>query len=228
MKVRPSESTACSQATNMQLRTIDQLADEIGLTPRTIRSYHARGLLPPPVRVGRKPMYGLGHLIRMRNVLRLQSRGLPLEAIRALLEPDLVLGQFLPPGHSFTAALRAEPNLLNSLIACGVLVRNPDGGLVIRNARAVLAAHAAGPAGASISQTLHVLADAVTATLPHARDALIGVDAAVRDRLPGRAAVPEALIDLTVEALRLALTHLSSLGADQTAEMVGEYTTSHG
>jgi len=213
MIVRPSE------APDLRLRTIDQLAQEIGLTPRTIRSYHARGLLPPPVRVGRKPMYSLGHLIRMRNVLRLQSRGLPLEAIKALLEPDQMLGQFLPPGHSFTAALRADPNLLGSLIACGVLVRNPDGGLVIRNARAVLAAHAAGPAGASISQTLHVLADAVTAARPHARNALIGVDEAVRARLPGRTAIPEALIDLTVEALRLALTHLANLD--------NEYSGSH-
>jgi len=192
------------------LRTIDQFADEIGMTTRTVRSYHSRGLLPPPIRVGRKPLYNGRHLIRMRDVLQLQRRGLPLEAIRALLEPDQVLGQFLPPNHSITAALRADPELLGTLIACGALTRGPGGGLVIRNARAVLAAHAAAAPGAAISQTLNVLADAITVMLPHARAALAGVDAAVRHNLPGHRALVDGLIDVVVEAFRLALTQLDA------------------
>lgn len=190
------------------LRTIEQFAVEIGVTARTVRSYHSRGLLPPPIRMGRKPLYSGRHLIRMRNVLRLQRRGLPLEAIRALLEPDQVLGQFLPPNHSITAALRSDPGLLGSLIACGALTRSPSGGLAIRNARAVLAAHAAGAPGASISQTLNVLADAMAITLPHAQATLSGVDAAVRRTLPGRP-FTEGVIDLVVEAFRLALIQLN-------------------
>ena len=179
-----------------RMLTIDEFAAEIGMTTRTVRSYQARGLLPSPVRIRRTPMYGSRHLARMRSVLWLQNRRLPLEAIKALLEPDLVLREFLPGGEVLAQLLRNEPELLSSLLGCGVVVRRPDGGLVLRDARAVLAA---GRRGAPICQAMSTLANAVTTLRPYSSHAL----AALRRSAP---TVPlEDLTELAVEAFRLAI-----------------------
>jgi DNA-binding transcriptional MerR regulator len=69
--------------------TIEQLAQEAGLSVRNLRSHHARGLLPPPevrVRVG---YYGPEHIARLRLIKELQDEGLKLDGIKRLLEePD--------------------------------------------------------------------------------------------------------------------------------------------
>ena len=188
--------------------TIDEFAAEIGMTTRTVRSYQARGLLPAPKRLGRSPMYDGFHLTRMRTVLRLQHRGLPLEAIRALLEPDLVLRQFLPTGVALVCALRDNPDLLHEAIECGVVTRLPDGSLELRNARAVLAA---GRRGASIVHTVNVLVQAVSALRPHAESAF----AEVQRSTPSVPA--ENLAELVVEAFRIAVAAVASHEVSRTA-----------
>jgi len=203
-----------------QLLTIDQLAAEVGLSTRSIRSYHARGLLPPAVRVGRTPYYGRAHLARMRAVLRLQRRGLSLDAVRALLEPDTVLGQLLLPGNLIIAALRADPELFHVLTAAGVLSQRPDGGLGVRSARAVLAARAATRRGLPVGKVLRMLADATAAVLPLAQVAMSRVEAEVR----GRHADPgeEDLLELTVEVFRLSLMRLRRDGPAATGRDTGD------
>jgi DNA-binding transcriptional MerR regulator len=65
--------------------TIEQLAQQTGLSVRNIRSHHARGLLPPPevrVRVG---YYGPEHMSRLKLIKELQDEGLKLEGIKRLL-----------------------------------------------------------------------------------------------------------------------------------------------
>ncbi|MFC3893283.1 MerR family transcriptional regulator [Lentzea rhizosphaerae] len=188
--------------------TIDEFAAEIGMTTRTVRSYQARGLLPAPNRLGRSPMYDDFHLTRMRTVLRLQHRGLPLEAIRALLAPDLVLRQFLPAGDVLVCALRQNAELLHAAIDCGVVTQLPDGSLELPNARAVLAA---GRTGAPIGHTVSVLVQAVSALRPHAEPAL----AEVRRSAPS--VPPENLAELVVEAFRLAVMSVASRGVPRTA-----------
>lgn len=188
--------------------TIDEFAAEIGMTTRTVRSYQARGLLPAPNRLGRSPMYDDFHLARMRTVLRLQHRGLPLEAIRVLLAPDLVLRQFLPTGNALVCALRHNPELLHSAIECGVVTQLPDGTLEVRNARAVLAA---GRTGAPIAHTVSVLVQAVSALQPHAESALAEV------RRSAQSVPPENLAELVVEAFRLAVMSVASRGVPRTA-----------
>jgi DNA-binding transcriptional MerR regulator len=188
--------------------TIDEFAAEIGMTTRTVRSYQARGLLPAPNRLGRSPMYDGFHLTRMRTVLRLQHRGLPLEAIRALLAPDLVLRQFLPTSDVLVCALRHNPELLRSAIDCGVLTQLPDGSLELRNARAVLAASRT---GAPIGHTVSVLVEAVSALRPHAESAL----AEVQRSAPS--VPPENLAELVVEAFRLAIMAVTTHGVPRTA-----------
>lgn len=188
--------------------TIDEFAAEIGMTTRTVRSYQARGLLPPPNRLGRSPMYDDCHLTRMRTVLRLQNRGLPLEAIRALLAPDLVLRQFLPTSDVLVCALRQNSDLLHSAIECGVVTRLPDGSLELRNARAVIAA---GRTGAPIGHTVCVLVQAVSALRPHVESVLADV------RRSAPSVPPENLAELAVEAFRLAITAMTTHDVSRTA-----------
>lgn len=65
--------------------TIDELAQEAGLTVRNIRSHHTRGLLPPPDVRGRTGYYGDEHLERLRLIQELQADGLPLRLVERLL-----------------------------------------------------------------------------------------------------------------------------------------------
>lgn len=63
-----------------------EVAEEAGVTQRTVRYYQAAGLLPAPERVGRRVVYGPEHLSRLRKIAELQERGLKLESIRDVLE----------------------------------------------------------------------------------------------------------------------------------------------
>jgi DNA-binding transcriptional MerR regulator len=65
--------------------TIDELAQETGLTVRNVRSHHARGLLPPPEVRGRTGFYGPEHVERLRLIGELQSEGMKLDGIKRLL-----------------------------------------------------------------------------------------------------------------------------------------------
>jgi DNA-binding transcriptional MerR regulator len=66
--------------------TLADLARLGDVTPRTIRYYLHRGLLPSPEPAGPATRYGEGHLRRLRLIRRLQRDHLPLAEIRARLE----------------------------------------------------------------------------------------------------------------------------------------------
>lgn len=65
---------------------IDDLAREAGVPSTTIRLYQTKGLLPPPVLVGRTGWYSGAHLERLRLIARLRAQGFSLAGIAALLE----------------------------------------------------------------------------------------------------------------------------------------------
>ncbi len=68
-----------------------ELAAEVGVSPRTVRYYVQRGLLPAPPFKGPDTVYGEEHLQRLKAIRVLQARFLPLEAIQvelARLSPD--------------------------------------------------------------------------------------------------------------------------------------------
>ena len=79
--------------------SLAELAEETGLTPRTIRYYISRGLLGGPSVAGRGAVYTAGHLDRLRQIQDLQSRGAMLAQIGRLLGAE---------GHE-AAAPAAEP-----------------------------------------------------------------------------------------------------------------------
>ena len=65
--------------------TIANLEAETGINARTIRYYVSQGLLPPAHGRGPSATYDLGHLLRLRAILLLKDRHLPLEEIKGKL-----------------------------------------------------------------------------------------------------------------------------------------------
>jgi len=61
--------------------TLERLARAVGMTPRNIRAYQTRGLLPRPVRNGRVATYGEHHVVRLKQIQRLREIGVPLRLI---------------------------------------------------------------------------------------------------------------------------------------------------
>jgi DNA-binding transcriptional MerR regulator len=66
--------------------SLQQLADQAGVTPRTVRYYISQGLLPAPTALGPNTRYARGHLDRLRLIRRLQLEHQPLAEIRSRLE----------------------------------------------------------------------------------------------------------------------------------------------
>jgi DNA-binding transcriptional MerR regulator len=64
---------------------VDELAERAGVSRRTVRYYVQRGLLPPPLGLGRGNHYTERHLETLVRVRELQERGVPLEGIAARL-----------------------------------------------------------------------------------------------------------------------------------------------
>ena len=64
---------------------LDELAERAGVSPRTVRYYVQRGLLPAPEFRGPDTAYGDEHLQRLRAIRALQEKHMPLDAIEAAL-----------------------------------------------------------------------------------------------------------------------------------------------
>jgi DNA-binding transcriptional MerR regulator len=65
--------------------TVEQLAQETGMSVRNIRNHQSRGLLPPPDVKGRTGYYGEEHIARLRLVQELQTEGFKLDVIQRLI-----------------------------------------------------------------------------------------------------------------------------------------------
>ncbi len=72
--------------TEAQTFKLDELARAAGTSPRTVRYYVQRGLLPAPAFHGKDTAYGRDHLVRLKAIRRLQAAYLPLDAIAVELE----------------------------------------------------------------------------------------------------------------------------------------------
>jgi Ca-activated chloride channel family protein len=65
-------------------RKLEEVAKAAGVSPRTVRYYIQRGLLPPPRFRGPDTAYGDEHVVRLRAIRRLQEAFWPLDAIAGL------------------------------------------------------------------------------------------------------------------------------------------------
>lgn len=64
---------------------IEELAQLAGTTTRNIRVYRDRGLLPPPLRVGRIALFNDTHLTRLRLITSMLDRGYNIAHVREML-----------------------------------------------------------------------------------------------------------------------------------------------
>lgn len=64
---------------------LEELAAEAGVSPRTVRYYVQRGLLPAPEFRGKDTAYAQEHLLRLLAVKQLQQAHLPLDEIQVRL-----------------------------------------------------------------------------------------------------------------------------------------------
>lgn len=69
----------------MELLTLDELTERVGMSVRNIRFYTTKGLVPPPIRRGRNGYYTPDHLARLQLVQELQGHGFTLSAIEKYL-----------------------------------------------------------------------------------------------------------------------------------------------
>ncbi len=81
---------------------MDQLAGVCDVSVDTVRYYQSLGLLPAPEREGRVAWYGPVHAERIREIRRLQSKGLNLAAIKRV-----VTGELGPADADLAAAVAA-------------------------------------------------------------------------------------------------------------------------
>jgi DNA-binding transcriptional MerR regulator len=64
---------------------VEELAERVGMSVRSVRFYASRGLIAPPRREGRNGYYGADHLARLELVRELQAHGFTLQAIEGYL-----------------------------------------------------------------------------------------------------------------------------------------------
>ncbi len=64
------------------LYTLEELAHTAHITPRAVRYYAAKGLLPAPQSRGRYALYGSAHLNRLRLIGQMKQALLPIAAMR--------------------------------------------------------------------------------------------------------------------------------------------------
>lgn len=92
--------------------SIDELARKAGMTVRNVRAYQERGLLPSPERRGRRGVYGVSHLSRLRIIGQLLERGYTLANIDELIqtwEKGQNLSQLLGLETAITSPWSDEP-----------------------------------------------------------------------------------------------------------------------
>jgi len=100
--------------------TIDDLAREVGLSVRNLRSHQARGLLPPPEVRKRVGYYGPEHVARVRLIQELQAEGMKLEGVKKLLDESGATGEgLLRVKHAADAFGEAEPSEIVTLAELG-------------------------------------------------------------------------------------------------------------
>ncbi len=104
--------------------TVDELARAAGTTTRQVRALQTRGLLPRPGLVGRTGYYDVGHLDRLRAVLRLQADGFSLAALDTLFhawDGGMTLAQVLglaePSATGPGSVPESEPDVFGDLAA---------------------------------------------------------------------------------------------------------------
>ncbi|BBY38175.1 hypothetical protein MMAN_23090 [Mycobacterium mantenii] len=108
---------------------IDDLARLAGTTTRNIRVYRDRGLLPPPLRVGRIALFNDTHLTRLRLITSMLDRGYNIAHVREMLgawEEGKNLGDVLGLETAIAGTWTTEKPETMSVADAQRLVDDPD------------------------------------------------------------------------------------------------------
>src|SRR6267378_6947316 len=120
-----SDTGASAESPN-QL-TIEQLAQETGMSVRNIRSHQARGLLAPPEVRSRVGYYGPEHVAQLRLIRDLQEQGFNLGGIKRLLEDTHGTAErLLRVRQSLTTSVEGVPTETLSAVELGRRFRIED------------------------------------------------------------------------------------------------------
>lgn len=118
--------------------TLGELAEHVDMTPRNVRAYQQRGLLPATRRDGRRLSYGWEHVSRLRLIRALHARGLSLRVIEDLVHRGVAEAELarlneevmaeqqqpvrVPIGEISLDVLRADnPQAVADLVEAGVV-----------------------------------------------------------------------------------------------------------
>ncbi|HEU0189714.1 MAG TPA: MerR family transcriptional regulator [Mycobacterium sp.] len=91
---------------------IDDLARLAGTTTRNLRVYRDRGLLPPPLRVGRIALFNDTHLTRLRLITSMLDRGYTIAHVKEMLgawQEGKNLGDVLGLENAIAGTWTTEP-----------------------------------------------------------------------------------------------------------------------
>jgi DNA-binding transcriptional MerR regulator len=108
---------------------IDDLARLAGTTTRNIRVYRDRGLLPPPLRVGRIALFNDTHLTRLRLITSMLDRGYNIAHVREMLsawEEGKNLGDVLGLETAIVGTWTTEKAETMPLVDAQRLVDDPE------------------------------------------------------------------------------------------------------
>lgn len=103
--------------------TVEDLANQTGVSVRNIRAYQTAGLLPPPRLQGRLGLYGQEHLGKLELIRDLRQQGFGLDAINGMLAntPDGAWSEYSLVSHLFSKSFftvePAQRKALNEMAA---------------------------------------------------------------------------------------------------------------
>jgi DNA-binding transcriptional MerR regulator len=199
--------------------TVEEFASRTGMSARNIRALQGRGLLPPPLRVGRRAFYAERHVHRAEAIKDLQRQGFNLYAIGSLLGT----GDADPEAAEMAALLvrvgGRDPGLLATLQRHGIVARSADGELRVTRPKPVRTALALRQLGVPFPAAIRMVADVLDATEPVAGELLRQVHAGIvenwdRGRGPSLNSTPMArtqtVITLLSETTRVVLENVGS------------------
>ncbi len=109
---------------------IDELARLAGTTTRNVRVYRDRGLLHPPLRVGRIALYNDTHLTRLRLVTSLLDRGYNIAHVHEMLsawEQGKDLGEVLGLESAIVGTWASEKPQTLTVAEARALIDDEDG-----------------------------------------------------------------------------------------------------
>jgi DNA-binding transcriptional MerR regulator len=199
--------------------TVEEFGGRIGMSARNIRALQGRGLLPPPVRQGRRAFYFEEHVDRAEAIKDLQRQGFNLFAIATMLGT----GANDPEAAGMAAMLdrvtSRYPALMTGLGRHRIIARTVGGELRVTRPKPIQTALALCELGVPVSAALGILVAVLDSVEPASGELVRQVHSGIVDNWdprqgPGLGSHPmtrtQAVITLLSEAQRVVLENAGS------------------